>query len=475
LPVNVWTHVAATYDAASGKAAIYVNGNFGGSDPFNVGPIPDGPDSLYIATTNPTDAGFEGRIDEVRISNYAKTPAEIANYLFQSIDKSNEPNPAQTNVSYNLDGSLLDNCDSGPALYKYLGTTSTDWFSRDIPLRADAQNFSKAFYLKNNQKRIPQAGTVGETIDTLQLALDLVIKDCDVFVAIEHDNIPELRVSLISPQGSEIVLAQNEVTGNNTGIGITTVFNDQADSSLSGGPYVSFSPTIKPRNLLNPALTGQNVAGKWILKVTDMVGAGSGRLYGWGIRFNNATQRYANLQLSAFIQGFYNPVSNTMVPDTVTVNCRNSTSPYSIVGTDKARLKSNGIGNFVFPPAVMAGVSYYLEIKHRNSIETWSAQTVQFGYFIEVAYNSFITAAAQAYGNNQIQVDNSPIRFAVYSGDVNQDGVVDGTDAALVDNDAYNFVTGYVNSDVNGDEVVDGSDAAIVDNNAYNFVSVSRP
>jgi len=41
-----------------------------------------------------------------------------------------------------------------------------------------------------------------------------------------------------------------------------------------------------------------------------------------------------------------------------------------------------------------------------------------------------------------IQVDASPVNFAIYRGDVNQDGVVDGSDEALLDNDASNFATG---------------------------------
>ncbi|MEO6694021.1 MAG: dockerin type I domain-containing protein, partial [Ignavibacteria bacterium] len=91
-----------------------------------------------------------------------------------------------------------------------------------------------------------------------------------------------------------------------------------------------------------------------------------------------------------------------------------------------------------------------------------------------LAYN-FTPAANTAYGNNQIQVDISPARFAVYSGDVDQDGVVDATDASLVDNDALNFITGYVMTDVDGNNFVDASDASIVDNNALNFVALSRP
>ena len=91
-----------------------------------------------------------------------------------------------------------------------------------------------------------------------------------------------------------------------------------------------------------------------------------------------------------------------------------------------------------------------------------------------MTYN-FTTANTQAYGDNQIQADASPVRFAVYSGDVNQDGTVDASDVSVADNDAYNSVSGYVNTDVTGDDFVDAADVSIVDNNAFNSVSAVTP
>ena len=58
---------------------------------------------------------------------------------------------------------------------------------------------------------------------------------------------------------------------------------------------------------------------------------------------------------------------------------------------------------------------------------------------------------------------------------MNQDGTIDATDVALIDNDAANFAGGYVVSDLTGDDFVDGTDFAIADNNAANFISVIRP
>lgn len=78
----------------------------------------------------------------------------------------------------------------------------------------------------------------------------------------------------------------------------------------------------------------------------------------------------------------------------------------------------------------------------------------------------------KAFGNNIVIVNG---KACLYSGDVNQDGTIDATDLSMIDNDAFNFATGYVLTDLNGDGIVDGSDAVIGDNNAFNFVSAIRP
>ena len=73
------------------------------------------------------------------------------------------------------------------------------------------------------------------------------------------------------------------------------------------------------------------------------------------------------------------------------------------------------------------------------------------------------------------QVDSSPVKFAVFSGDVNQDEFVDLSDITIVFNDANNCVSGYVASDLTGDEFVDLTDLTIAFNNANAFVGVVKP
>ena len=178
------------------------------------------------------------------------------------------------------------------------------------------------------------------------------------------------------------------------------------------------------------------------------------------------------LNLTMFIEGFYNAGSNSQVSDTVQVELRNSASPFAVADQSKAVVSANGTVQLTFGNA--ANGSYYIALKHRSSIETWSAGTISLSRTTPASYD-MSASSSQAFGSNLIQIDASPVRFAIFGGDINQDGTVDATDVSTIDNDAQNFVSGYVVTDLTGDDFVDGTDFAIADNNAANFVSVIRP
>ena len=180
-------------------------------------------------------------------------------------------------------------------------------------------------------------------------------------------------------------------------------------------------------------------------------------------------------EIKTVIQGFYNSVSDRMnIKDTVRIYIRNNFSPYALRDSAKTTVDSVSF-NCSFTISNTPSGIYYIVIKHRNSIETWSKTGGEVFVSGSTFNFNFTSDSGRAYGNNLIKVDASPVVYALYSGDVNQNGVIDGTDNLLIDNDAYIFMTGYVNSDVTGDFVTDASDAMITDNNAHNFVSVMKP
>ena len=192
----------------------------------------------------------------------------------------------------------------------------------------------------------------------------------------------------------------------------------------------------------------------------------------WSTTNNANTNK--NLILYGAIQGLYDPNSNTMIYDTVIVYLRNAVSPFAKIDSSKKQMFGPGTGQeFSFNNA-QNNIPYYIEVKHRNALETWSADPVTF--VSDNASIAFSVDAVYAYGNNEIQVDADPYNvFAFYSGDVNHDGTIDLTDVLLIYNNANSFVTGYVTTDLTGDSIVDLTDLLIAYNNAAAFVGVVRP
>jgi len=147
----------------------------------------------------------------------------------------------------------------------------------------------------------------------------------------------------------------------------------------------------------------------------------------------------------------------------------NATFPYSLAaGPFTVALNMNGSASLTLPASMTA--SYFIVVKHRNSVETWNGSPVPFGSG-SVSYN-FTSAAGQAFGNNLKLISG---KYVIYGGDVNQDGFVDTADLAPIDNDSYNFLTGYLSTDVNGDGSVDTGDMTIADNNSAIFIAKIVP
>ena len=170
---------------------------------------------------------------------------------------------------------------------------------------------------------------------------------------------------------------------------------------------------------------------------------------------------------TALMEGFYD--GDTMVPDTVTVELRNSTTPYSLVDQARIYLNSTGQGTGKFYNAVN-GTPYYLVLKHRNAIETWSALPLTFTNG-ELSYD-FTTGLNKAYGNNLKQIGT---KWCIYGGDVNQDGIVNNQDVMLVLMDNIMGITGYTPTDLNGDSYTEIKDLSLVFINNVFGIQQNRP
>lgn len=189
--------------------------------------------------------------------------------------------------------------------------------------------------------------------------------------------------------------------------------------------------------------------------------------FGNGIKVGYTNPLPLTLNITLGIEGFWNGITQTT--DTLRLYLRNNISPYASMDSSTVIFNSSGNATANFSNA--AGGNYYIQTKHRNALESWSSNALTFTNGVVTNYN-FTISQAQAFGNNQILKNGM---WCFYSGDVNNDGIIEAGDVSLIDNDASNFVTGYTNTDITGDNFIDGSDFSIADNNAAGFVSVIKP
>ncbi|MEO8664668.1 MAG: hypothetical protein ABI462_04150 [Ignavibacteria bacterium] len=180
------------------------------------------------------------------------------------------------------------------------------------------------------------------------------------------------------------------------------------------------------------------------------------------------------LNLTMIMEGFYDQAADRMrAADSVKVYLRNSSSPYATVDSSKGIINAGTFtGSFTIANALSG--NYYIQVRHRNTIDTWSAGAVAYTQGGTLNYN-FTTSVSQAFGNNMKQVDSSPLRFGIYSADVTRDGLVNLNDIISTYNNASSFVNGYVVTDVTGDNVTNLNDILLAYNNSNAFVHVVKP
>ncbi len=188
------------------------------------------------------------------------------------------------------------------------------------------------------------------------------------------------------------------------------------------------------------------------------------------------------LNLVLFLEGLYEgsytmrqawanfgPRFDPGIADLINVELHSASDYNNIVHTAyHINLGTNGQAIVSIPGALNG--SYYITIKHRNSILTTTASPVSFASgVIGYSFNS----PAKAYGGNLLQMPTG--QYVIYGGDVNQDGTVDQTDIDAIYNSSSTFTSGYVPEDANGDGIVDALDMIMTDNNAARFTVKITP
>ena len=278
--------------------------------------------------------------------------------------------------------------------------------------------------------------------------------------------------STVSKTGSSIDVTWNSVSGA-TAYQLDVATDALFSSMVSGYNSLALLDTFN-------SITGLSGGTSYFIRIRS-VNASSCASVNSSTLNDTTSSSNVNVALTAFLQGIYtggstmtstpfnaDGVTSNTIADTITVELYNAigTLAFSSVGT----INVSGLANISFPSAAIGG-SYYILVKHRNSIATSSATTVAITS-VGTSYN-FSTAATQAYGDNMTSDGNGV--YLIYTGDINQDGSVDFNDYPNLDVASSSGVLGYDPNDLNGDASVDFNDYPLIDVNSSNGIISSLP
>jgi len=259
----------------------------------------------------------------------------------------------------------------------------------------------------------------------------------------------------------------------------TTLAAYQAASgrdAFSINEYPQFTDSIMDLHINNVALTEKGIS---VPEVTDDIdGQLRSPLPTIGADEYIATK---TLNITVFLEGLFNGINmnpvqdedgdhfGTNIADQIDIELRNSIDPSILEASFTGQLLTvDGLCSISIPSSLSD--AYYIVIKHRNSIQTWSSIPIS---FTGSTINYDFTLAMSAYGYNLKEVAAGV--YAIYVGDVNQDEVIDLFDLIDMDYDFTNGSVGYIVYDINGDGVVDLFDLIAIDENLTDGIVAFYP
>ena len=181
------------------------------------------------------------------------------------------------------------------------------------------------------------------------------------------------------------------------------------------------------------------------------------------------------LNLKAYLQGFYVggsqmspalayqgvPGATGLEADTIQVDIYDEFT-FAPAGSAKAVLMTDGTATVTINGA---DANYFISVRHRNSVITWSSVAIPFASATPVSYD-FTTSQTQAM-SGWMADDYSEGIYSIFSGDINQDEWVDANDYPFFDIDnSLGLCCDYYATDLNGDGFVDAND--------YPFFSINN-
>ncbi len=147
--------------------------------------------------------------------------------------------------------------------------TSTDYDSTAVPFDIDGAETTTADCV-NAPNEIPitvtKFGIIGETANFENVTIDIA-----------HSFSGDLDISLVSPSGTELILANDLGAGTDDAYNGTIFEDDAADISGATAPF-GMGPYAPEGGNFADTFDGESISGDWILKVCDDTGGDTGEV-----------------------------------------------------------------------------------------------------------------------------------------------------------------------------------------------------
>jgi subtilisin-like proprotein convertase family protein len=194
---------------------------------------------------------------------------------------------------------------------------------------------------------IPDLKTITSTI-TVSGATG-TIGDLNVNLTLHHTYDSDLVITLISPTGKTVTLAnKNGGSGDNF---LGTIFDDQATTSISSGS-AAFAGSFRPISSL-ATLNGDDLNGVWTLQIADTVRRDSGTLNSWSLDFTTGS----DIAVTSAADGSYKFVDVAPgehhireAPQADFAETQPASGVYNLTVAVGASIKGKDLGNYQAPP-----------------------------------------------------------------------------------------------------------------------------
>jgi subtilisin-like proprotein convertase family protein len=386
IAIRQWTHIASVYNDTAKTVSLYLNGVLDTTaTPSSIAPPVQSSDSLFVGSG--FNGRFKGYIDNIVTSGGVWSGQHIAQWIATGIDVWNKPADVPPMCVFNFDGSLVSVVLSESRM-KFNGSArfSHPTYFSSVPaspmLRADELGYPRGFRLKLSDRRIPASTTQGPMLDdSLYVSEDLSISSMRLALTINHTMTTDMIVLLVGPTGDSVIVF-NRGELRSPVMNLNTIYDDGADSAIAYNKSIAWLPRVKPLNPLSSTFNGKSSKGFWKLRIRDVAGGDVGRLYVWGLQFNN--QLITGAEESAMgvlpeqprlLQNYPNPFNpRTVVRYQLSVASPVRLAVYDLLGREVAVLvderKDAGSYNVSFDASGLASGVYFYRIQAGDFIQT---------------------------------------------------------------------------------------------------------